>query len=71
MMSGIIFLIVRHHEFLDVFLKPFSFKQKAVCHVQESSGKYLERGRSAVAKPRPMNLVSKNFLSVKKDLPQE
>ena len=35
--------------------------------VQEST---LKEG-SAVAKPRPMNLVSKNLLSVKKDPPQE
>ena len=26
---------------------------------------------SAVAKPRPLNLVSRNFLSAKKDLPQD
>ena len=31
------------HEFLDVFLQPFSFEQKAECHVQESSGKYCWR----------------------------
>ena len=35
---------VEQHEFLDVFLQPFSFKPKAECHVQESSGKYSERG---------------------------
>ena len=35
--------------------------------VQESTLKE----ESAVAKPRPMNLVSKNLLSVKKDPPQE
>ena len=35
--------------------------------VQEST---LKEG-SAVAKPRPMNLGSKNLLSAKKDLPQE
>ena len=34
---------VEHHEFLNVFLQPFSFKEKAECHVQESSGKYSER----------------------------
>ena len=32
--------IVEQHEFLDVVLEPFSFKQKAECHVQESSGKH-------------------------------
>ena len=31
------------HEFLDVFLQSFSFKQQAECHVQESSGKYCWR----------------------------
>ena len=46
-----------NHEFLDVFLQPLSFKQKAECHVQGSSGKYT------VAKPRPMNLVSRNLPS--------
>ena len=28
------------HAFLEVFLQPFSFEQKAECHVQESSGKH-------------------------------
>ena len=32
-----------YHEFLDVFLQPFSFKQRAECHVQGSSGKYFWR----------------------------
>ena len=32
------------NESLDVFLQLFSFRQKAVCHVQESSGMYSERG---------------------------
>ena len=32
--------IVEHHEFHDVFLLPFSFEQKAECHVQESSEKH-------------------------------
>ena len=36
-MNGIIFSIVEHPEFLDVSLQPCSFKQKAECHVQESS----------------------------------
>ena len=44
-------------EFLDVFLQPFSFKPKAE--------------GSAVAKPRPMNLVSRNLLIAKKDPPQD
>ena len=35
--------IVERHEFLDVFLQPFSFKQNAECHVQESSGKHGSR----------------------------
>ena len=35
---------VEYHEFLDVFLQPFSFKQKAECHVQESSEQYFQRG---------------------------
>ena len=35
---------VEHHESLDHFLQPFSFYQKAECRVQESSGKYSERG---------------------------
>ena len=34
---------VEHHEFLDVFLQPFSFEQKEECHVQEISGKYGQR----------------------------
>ena len=29
---------LQYHDFFDVFLQPFSFKQKAECHVQESSG---------------------------------
>ena len=33
--------IVENHEFLDVFLQPFSFKLKAECHVPENSGKYV------------------------------
>ena len=36
--------IVEHRQFLDVFLRLFSFKQKAECHVQESSGKPASRG---------------------------
>ena len=51
--------LLEYHEFLDVFVQPFSFKQKAECHVQESSAKYSKEG-SAVAKPRPMNLVLRN-----------
>ena len=34
---------VEGHEFLDVFLQPFSVKQKAECYVQESSGKCVQR----------------------------
>ena len=44
-------------EFLDVFLQPFSFKPKAE--------------GSAVAKSRPMNLVSRILLTAKKDPPQD
>ena len=44
-------------EFLDVFLQPFSFTPKAE--------------GSAVAKPRPMNLGSRNILIAKKDPPQD
>ena len=44
-------------EFLDDFLQPFCFKPKAE--------------GSAVAKPRPMNLVSRNLLIAKKDPPQD
>ena len=36
--------LLKYHEFLDIFLQTFSFKQKAECHVQESSGKYVKRG---------------------------
>ena len=36
--------LVEWHDFFDVFLPPSSFKQKAECHVQESSRKYSERG---------------------------
>ena len=32
---------VEYHELLNVFLQPFSSKQKAECHVQESSEKYF------------------------------
>ena len=35
---------VEYHEYPDVFLQPFSFKQKAERHVQESSGKHGSRG---------------------------
>ena len=42
-MSGTISLFVECLEFLDVFLQPFSFKQKAESHLQESSGKYFKR----------------------------
>ena len=62
---------VEYHEVLDVFLHPFSFKQKAFCYVQESSGKYVRKEGSQVAKQRPMNLVSRNLPSAKKTLPQD
>ena len=47
----------------------FSFKQKAVMskRAQESTSKE----GSAVAKPRPMNLLSRNLLSAKKTPPQD
>ena len=51
---------VDHQESLDVFLQPFSFRQKAECHVQESS-----------RKPRLMKSVSENLRSAKKDPPQD
>ena len=44
-------------EFLEFFLQPFSFTPKAE--------------GSQVAKPRPMNLVSRNLLIAKKDPPQD
>ena len=39
---------VEYHELLDVFFQPFSFQQKAECHVQGSSGKYSERSVGSV-----------------------
>ena len=62
--------LIEYHEFFDVFLQSFSFIKQAECHVQQSSGNYVFFG-SAVAKPRPMNLVSRNFLSAKKTPPQD
>ena len=47
-------LIVGHHEFLDVFMQPFSFDRKAECYVQEQESTAKEG--SAVAKRRPMSL---------------
>ena len=59
-----------HHEFLDVFLQPFSFKENAECHVKESSGKYGLRSFGS-GEAETDNLVSRNLLSTKKTLPQD
>ena len=61
---------VEHHDFLDVPLQPFlsNRKQSAVSkRGQEGSS----REGSAMAKPRPMNLVSYNLLSSKKNSLQD
>ena len=62
--------IVEHYEFLDAFLQPFlsNRKQSVVSkRAQESTAKE----GSAVAKPRPMSLVSRNLLSAMKTPPQD
>ena len=61
---------VEHHEFLDVSCNHFlsNRKQSAMSkRAQESTSK----AGSAVAKPKPMNLVSRNLLSAKKKPPQD
>ena len=55
--------------FLDVLFQPFlsNGKQSATSESQEGTSKE----GSAMAKPRRMNLVSRNFLSTRKDIPQD
>ena len=58
------------NNFSMFFFQPFSFKQKAECHVQESSGKCSERGVGSVETETNELGVKELLLSVKKDLPQ-
>ena len=51
---------VQHHEFLDVFLLPFSFNSKAKHHVEESSGKKDKR-RACGGKIEASKFVFKKF----------
>ena len=53
------------------FLQPFSFKKKRDCPCPREFKKSTLKEESAVAKPRPVNLVSKNLLSVKNDPQQD
>ena len=61
---------VEHHESLH-FLAAILFQTESSVTCPRESGKVPWKRWSAVAKPRRMNVVSKNLLSVKKDPPQE
>ena len=67
--------IVEHHEFLGVFLQPFSLKQKAECHVKKGLEGTSGEG-SPMAKPRPLSLVMAkprplNLVLPRKNPPQD
>ena len=60
--------IVEHHDFLDVFLQPFSFKQRSRVSCPRELRKARQQKVRQWRKPRPMSLVSRNLLSAKKTL---
>ena len=62
---------VGHHEFLDVFPATIFFRTEKQSVMSKSAQENTFKEGSAVAKPRPMNSVSRNLLSAKKTPPQD